>query len=70
MVYAELRVPQLGEGWSANFELNCDIQREGQETRPYEYSRSYEVAYAECGAFTRRPPCKRAAFRIGDFVAS
>ena len=59
MVYAELRVPQLGEGWSANFELNCDIQREGQETRPYEYSRSYEVAYAGPNRGYRLAPMMR-----------
>ena len=59
MVYAELRVPQLGEGWRADFELNCDIQREGQETRPYEYSRSYEVAYAGPNRGYRLAPMMR-----------
>lgn len=59
MVYAELRVPQLGEGWRANFELNCDIQREGQETRPYEYNRSYEVAYSGPNRGYRLAPMMR-----------
>ena len=59
MVYAELRVPQLGEGWSANFQLDCDIKREGQETRPYEYSRSYEVAYSGPNRGYRLAPMMR-----------
>ena len=59
MVYAELRVPQLGEGWRANFELKCDIEREGEASRPYEYSRSYEVAYAGPNRGYRLAPMMR-----------
>jgi hypothetical protein len=43
LAFAELNVPNLGDGWAANFQLHCETTRPDGSTTPYDYDRRYEV---------------------------
>ena len=59
MVYAELRVPKLGEQWQADFSLNCETAREDGTSQPYEYNRSYSVSHSGPNRGYRLAPMAR-----------
>lgn len=43
LAYAELNVPNLGEGWAAHFKLHCETTRPDGSTTSSDYDRRYDI---------------------------
>jgi hypothetical protein len=59
LIYAELRVPELGEDWKALFALHCETTRADGSSAPYDYERSYDVRYSGPNRGFRLSPMMR-----------
>ena len=45
VVRAEVAVPELGEGWKAQFKISCETTRANGKVTPYSHERTYEVKH-------------------------